>query len=88
MTDARRLERQINSYRESEARWLQKVLFATSKASEARGKLSEATKETLNPLITLDDGTTLPILKLEEVIQKRVDDLMEALGQGGYNRKR
>jgi hypothetical protein len=88
LTDERRLERQINGYRESEARWLQKVLFATAKASEARMKLSEATNENLNPLITLDDGTSLPIDKLESVIQKRVDDLMDALGQGQYNRKR
>lgn len=88
MTDARRLERQINSYRESEARWLQKVLFATNKAAEARSKLSEATNEDLNPLITLDDGTNIPLGTLEEVIQKRVDKLMDDLGQGQYNRKR
>lgn len=88
LTDEKRLERQINSYRENEARWLQKVLFATAKASEARTKLAEATNESLNPLVTLDDGTSLPLDKLEAVIQKRVDDLREALGQGQYNRKR
>jgi len=86
LTDARRLERQINSYRESEARWLQKVLFATAKAAEARAKLSEATNEDLNPLITLGNGKSVPLDTFEEVIKKRVTDLREALGQGQYNR--
>jgi hypothetical protein len=80
------LERQINSYRESEARWLQKVLFATAKAAEARTKLSEATNEDLNPLITLDNGRSIPLDTFEEAIMRRVDDLRVALGQGQYNR--
>jgi hypothetical protein len=80
------LERQINSYRESEARWLQKVLFATAKAAEARTKLSEATNEDLNPLITLDNGRSIPLDTFEEAITRRVDDLRVALGQGQYNR--
>jgi hypothetical protein len=84
----RRLQRQIQSHRESEARWLQKVLFATGKARDARTKLAETTNEELNPLITLDDGTKLPLDTLEAIIQKRVDDLMDALGQGNYGRKR
>jgi len=88
LTDEKRLARQINSYREGEARWLQKVLFATAKARETRAKLADATNESLNPLITLEDGTSLPLDKLEAVIQKRVDDLMDALGQGQYNRRR
>lgn len=80
----RRLERQIKSHRENEARWLQKVLFATGKARDARAKLAETTNEKLNPLITLDDGTQLPLDALEEIIQKRVDDLRASLGQGNY----
>ncbi len=80
----RRLERQIKSHTENEARWLQKVLFATGKARDARTKLAETTNEKLNPLITLDDGTQLPLDALEEIIQKRVDDLRASLGQGNY----
>lgn len=88
MADDKRLQRQIDNHRESEARWLQKVLFATNKAREAREKLTEKTNEALNPLIALDDGTKIPLDKLEEIIQKRVDDLREALGQGSYARRR
>lgn len=84
--EARRLQRKINKQREDEARWLQKVLFALSKARDAREKLTEATDEELNPLITLDDDTQVPLDKLEEIIQKRVDDLRAALGQGAYSR--
>lgn len=79
-----RRQRQIDKHRENEARWLQKVLFALGKAREARSKLSEATGDDLNPLVTLDDGSKLPLDTLEEMINKRVDDLMEALGRKSY----
>lgn len=79
-------QRKIAKQREDEARWLQKVLFDLSKARDAREKLVETSNEDLNPLITLDDGTQVPLDKLEEIIQKRVDDLRDTLGQGSYNR--
>jgi hypothetical protein len=84
VTDDKRRQRQIDKQRESEARWLQKVLFALGKAREAREKLVDATGEDLNPLITLDDGTKVPLDKLETIIQSRVETLMEALGRGIY----
>ena len=84
----KRRQRQIDNHRESEARWLQKVLFATGKAREARAKLAETSNEKLNPLITLENGTKVPLDTLEEIIQKRVDDLRAALGQGDYSRKK
>lgn len=84
--EERRRQRKIFKQREDEARWLQKVLFDLSKARDAREKLVEATNEDLNPLITLDDGTRVPLGKLEEIIQKRVEDLRNSLGQGSYNR--
>ncbi len=80
----KRLQRRINKQRESEAHWLQKVLFSFGKAREARTKLADATGEQLNPLITLDDGTQIPLDTLEEIIKKRVETLMEALGRGTY----
>lgn len=89
MTDskeARRLQRKITKQREDEARWLQKVLFALNKARDARTKLVETTDEALNPLITLDDGTKVTLDTLEEIINKRVADLRESLGQGAYSR--
>lgn len=75
------LQRKIDKQRDSEARWLQKMLFASGKAQEARQKLDEIHPEDLDPVITLDDGTELPLSALDAIIQKRVDDLMEALGR-------
>lgn len=87
MTDDKRLQRRIDKQRESESRWLQKVLFSLSKAREAREKLSELSGEELNPLITLDDGTQVELDKLERIIEGRVDDLMDSLGRGVYGRR-
>jgi len=78
------LQRKIDSQLQSESRWLQKVLFALGKATEARVKLSEVQTGRLNDLIVLDDGTKVPLDKLEEIIRTRIDDLMEALGQGPH----
>lgn len=88
MTDAtaRRLQRKIDKQREVEARWLQKMLFALSKAKEAREKLADTTGEALNPLIELDDGTQVSLDALDEIVKKRVEHLMDALGQGVYGR--
>lgn len=83
----KRLQRQINNHRENEARWLQKVLFATGKARDAREKLADATNEQLNPLITLANGDQIPLDTLEEIIQRRVDDLNVSLGRGVYTKK-
>lgn len=80
-TDKRR-QRQIDRHRDSEARWLQKVLFSLGKARDARTKLAETSGEDLNPLITLDDGTRVPLDTLEEIIKQRVADLMADLGRG------
>ncbi|MBW3667264.1 MAG: hypothetical protein KY394_06690 [Actinobacteria bacterium] len=90
MTDKadKRLLRRIDKQREEESRWLQKVLFALSKAREAREKLTELSGEELNPLITLDDGTQVELDKLGSIIEGRVDDLMDALGRGAYGRRK
>jgi predicted RecB family endonuclease len=63
------------------------MMFALSKAKEARAKLAETTGEELNPLITLDDGTRISLDDLEAVVEKRVETLMDALGQGSYGRR-
>ena len=81
MADDKHRARQVEKHRDSEARWLQKVLFSLGKARDARANLAEATGEDLNPLITLDDGTSIPLDTLEAIIQKRVATLMEALGR-------
>lgn len=86
MTNAQRLQRKIDNQRETEARWLQKMLFSLSKAKEARAKLADITGEDLNPLITLDDGTKVSLDALEDIVEKRVETLMDALGQGVYGR--
>lgn len=86
MTDAkaRRLQRKVDKQREAEARWLQKMLFALSKAKEARQKLVESTGEELDPLIEIDGETQISLDTLDEIVQERVDHLMAALGQGVY----
>lgn len=84
----KRLLRRIDKQREEESRWLQKVLFALSKAREAREKLTDLSGEELNPLITLDDGTQVELDKLGSIIEGRVDDLMDALGRGAYGRRK
>lgn len=86
MTDDKRLQRKIDKQRETEARWLQKMLFALSKAKEAREKLADTGVE-VNPLVTLDDGTQVSLDDLDEIVNKRVDYLMDALGQGTYGRR-
>lgn len=80
----KRTQRMIDKHRDNEARWLQKTQFALGKAREAREKLSDTSGEDLNPLLELDDGTKVSIDQLDEIIQKRVDALMEALGRGVY----
>ena len=80
----RQLQRKIERQLQNESRWLQKVLFDLGKAREARLKLAEVRDENLNPLIVLDDGTKIPLDKLEEIIRARIDVLMEALGQGAH----
>ncbi|MGH8945949.1 MAG: hypothetical protein ACRDVL_07365 [Acidimicrobiia bacterium] len=88
MTDDKRLQRRIDKQREEESRWLQKVLFSLSKAREAREKLTELSGEELNSLITLDDGSKIELDKLESIIEGRVEDLMDGLGQGVYGRRK
>jgi hypothetical protein len=81
-------QRKIDKHRDSEAHWLQKVQFDLAKARVAREKLAEAKGDDLNPLITLDEGTKVSIDQLDEIIQKRVDDLMSALGRGSSGLRR
>lgn len=87
MPDDKRQAKQIEKHRDTEARWLQKVLFSLGKARDARTKLAEATGEDLNPLITLDDGTSIPLDTLETIIHTRVATLMEALGRRPHVRR-
>ena len=82
MAADKQLQRRIDRQLQSESRWLQKVIFALGKAKQAREKLSEIQGEKPAPLITLDDGTKVPLDDLEKVIQARVEELMAALGQG------
>ncbi len=81
MTTDAATQRKIDKQRDAEARWLQKMVFASGKAQEAREKLNEIRDEELDPVITLDDGTELPLSTLDEIIAKRVEFLMEALGR-------
>lgn len=87
LTDHKRLQGKIDKQSEIEARWLQKMLFAMSKAREARDKLVETTGESLGPLVTLDDGNQVSLGDLEKLVGQRIDHLMDSLGQGVYGRR-
>ena len=87
LADQRRLQPTIEKQREIRARWLQKMLFALSKAKETLAKLAETTGEDLNPLIALDDGTQVSLDALEDIVHKRVDALMDSLGKSTYGRR-
>ena len=82
--DEKRLERRLDKFRESESRWLQKTLFALGKARHARDQLKEATGKDLDALIELEDGTLVSLDDVEERVEQRIDQLMEALGQNRY----
>ena len=78
--EQRKLERQM----QDESRWLQRTLFALGKARDARAKLAETRGENLNPLITLDNGTAVPLDTIDEIIRNRVGHLRKELGQGHH----
>lgn len=80
----RQTQRKLNRLRESESRWLQKAAFALGKTREAREKLSEAMAEDLEPVITLDDGTTVTLAEVERHIRERVEALRSGLGEGNF----
>ena len=49
--------------------------------------LSSATGEELNPLVTLDDGREVDLDTLSMIIERRVENLRDALGHGTYGVK-
>lgn len=80
----RQTQRKLDRIRESESRWLQKAAFALSKTREAREKLSDALSEDLQPVITLDDGTSVTLDEVERHIHERVEVLRSGLGEGNF----
>lgn len=82
--DDRKLQRKLERLYQTESRWLQKMAFAIGKAREAREKLSDATGEKVEPMITLDDGTSVTLEEVERHLRERVEELRTDLGQGNY----
>lgn len=80
----RKLQRKLDRLNQDEARWLQKMAFALSKAQETREKLADALGEKVDPMITLDDGTTVSLEEVERHLRERVDELRTDLGVGNY----
>lgn len=80
----RQTQRKLDRLRETESRWLQKVAFALGKTREAREKLADALSEKLDPVITLDDGTSVSLDEVEAKIRERVEDLRPDLGEGNF----
>jgi len=80
----RQLARKIEGQLQTESTWLQKLLFALGKVEEARDKLAATQDEKLHPLVVLADGTPVPIAMVASGVRRRVDEVMEALGQGAH----
>ncbi|MEX1005164.1 MAG: hypothetical protein WD990_01160 [Acidimicrobiia bacterium] len=80
----RQTQRKLDRLRETESRWLQKAAFALGKTREAREKLSDALAEQLDPVVTLDDGTTVSLDEVEEKLRERVETLRSGLGEGNF----
>lgn len=80
----RQTQRKLERLRETESRWLQKAAFALGKTREAREKLADAVGEDLDPVITLDDGTSVTLDEVERHIRERVEALRSGLGEGNF----
>lgn len=83
----KQLQRRIDKQLDSEARWLQKMLFALGKSIDARDKLAEITGDAPETIIVMEDGTEVDLKSLAESVQTRVDQLMDALGTSQYGRR-
>lgn len=86
--EERRRNRKLQQLLESESRWWQRVLFDLTKARAARESLAEFNGEVVNPLMTVDDGTSVDLDDVGSVIEGRVEELMEALGKSPYGRRK
>lgn len=80
----KKLQRKLERLNQEEARWLQKMTFALGKAREAREKLAMALDEEVDPMVTLDDGTSVTLSEIERHLRDRVEELHSDLGVGNY----
>jgi hypothetical protein len=78
----RQRQRKIQGQLQNESIWLQRLLFALGKVEDAREKLTAMGNESLRPLVVLEDGTPVPMGRVAERVKQRVDEVMDALGQG------
>lgn len=72
---------------ESESRWLQKALFALSKAESDRERLARESSEKIEPLTVEIDGASFDLDTVRdavsEAVQERVEVLRTSLGRSG-----
>lgn len=72
---------------ESESRWLQKALFALSKAESDRERLAKERSEKIEPLTVEIDGASFDLDTvrdaISEAVQERVEALRTSLGRSG-----
>jgi hypothetical protein len=64
---------------ESESRWLQKALFALSKAEDDRGKLDEADGNPLEPMTITIDGKSFDGDAVTSAMKEAVSERSESL---------
>ena len=80
----RKLQRKIERLNQDEARWLQKMAFALSKAQETRQKLADAVGEEVDAMVMLDSGEEVTLEEIERHLRERVEELRSDLGVGNY----
>lgn len=76
MTDARRRKRREIKFLSNESTWLQKALFALSKAETAREKWADLQGEEDIPFVLPHNGDELSVDEFVEAIEGRITHLL------------
>lgn len=77
MTDKKKTRRLLLKAMQTESTWLQKALFALSKAEDARESLAELMDDELEPVMVGSGNNAVTLAEVEEALEHRVTTLME-----------
>lgn len=77
MSDKKKTRRLLLKAMQSESTWLQKALFALSKAEDARESLAELMDEDLEPVRVGSGKKAVSLSEVGEALEQRVSTLME-----------
>lgn len=74
-------ERRIKKLIQTEARWLQRVLFGLNKAQEAREKLADLKGQDVEPIHVDVKKGTVTLDSFHETLTERAEKLIDALSE-------